>query len=92
MRGNFQKDTTLGTEQFPGQGPSYTVVDNTKGISAGYTITVTPQAPFRVGRNRIGDPLNGVEWYFALVITGSDSVLQCELEKIQPAYVAFVYE
>ena len=42
VRGNLQKDTTQGTEQFPGQGPSYTVVDNTKGISAGYTLTLTP--------------------------------------------------
>ncbi len=42
VRGNFQKDTTLGTEQFPGQGPSSTLEDNTKGIAAGYTYTFTP--------------------------------------------------
>ncbi len=42
VRGNFQKDTTLGTEQFPGQGPSSTLVDNSKGIAAGYTLTLTP--------------------------------------------------
>jgi len=42
VRGNFQKDTTLGVEQFPGQGPSYTLVDNTKGIAAGYTYTFSP--------------------------------------------------
>ncbi|MBB6144169.1 hypothetical protein HNQ77_002121 [Silvibacterium bohemicum] len=42
VRGNFQKDTTLGTEQFPGQGPSSTLVDNTKGLAAGYTYTFTP--------------------------------------------------
>src|SRR6202034_4322466 len=38
----FQKDTTAGVEQFPGQGPSSELVDNTKGIAAGYTLTLTP--------------------------------------------------
>jgi Carboxypeptidase regulatory-like domain len=42
VRGNLQKDTTAGVEQFPGQGPSYTVIDNTKGIAAGDTWTLTP--------------------------------------------------
>ncbi len=37
VRGNLQKDTTAGTEQFPGQGPSYNLIDNTKGIAAGDT-------------------------------------------------------
>ncbi len=41
VRGNLQKDTTGGTEQFPGQGPSYVLVDNTKGIAAGDTWMVT---------------------------------------------------
>ena len=42
VRGNLQKDTTGGVEVFPGQGPSYTLVDNSKGITAGYTLTFTP--------------------------------------------------
>ena len=42
VRGNLQKDTTDGVEQFPGQGPSYVVKDNSKGIVAGYTVTFTP--------------------------------------------------
>ena len=41
VRGNLQKDTTAGTEQFPGQGPSYNLIDNTKGIAAGYTWTIS---------------------------------------------------
>jgi hypothetical protein len=41
VRGNFQKDTILGIEQFPGQGPSYTIEDNSKGITAGHTWTIT---------------------------------------------------
>jgi hypothetical protein len=41
-RGNLQKDTTSGVEQFPGQGPSYTLVDNTKGMTFGDTWTITP--------------------------------------------------
>jgi hypothetical protein len=39
-RGNLQKDTTGGTEQFPGQGPSSTLVDNTKGMTFGDTWTL----------------------------------------------------
>lgn len=41
-RGNLQKDTTGGPEQFPGQGPSYTIIDNSKGFTFGDTWTVTP--------------------------------------------------
>jgi hypothetical protein len=41
-RGNFQKDTTGGVEQFPGQGPSYTLIDNTKGMTFGDTWTISP--------------------------------------------------
>jgi hypothetical protein len=41
VRGNLQKDTTGGTEQFPGQGPSYVLIDNTKGIAGGDTWTLT---------------------------------------------------
>ena len=42
VRGNLQKDTTGGEEQFPGQGPSYNLIDNSKGITAGDTWTLTP--------------------------------------------------
>ncbi|MBV8631997.1 MAG: TonB-dependent receptor, partial [Silvibacterium sp.] len=42
VRGNLQKDTTDGVEQFPGQGPSYVIEDNSKGIVAGYTVTFSP--------------------------------------------------
>jgi hypothetical protein len=41
-RGNFQKDTTGGVEQFPGQGPSYVLIDNTKGMTFGDTWTISP--------------------------------------------------
>jgi hypothetical protein len=41
-RGNLQKDTTAGTEQFPGQGPSSQLIDNTKGMTFGDTWTITP--------------------------------------------------
>ena len=42
VRGNLQKDTTDGVEQFPGQGPSSVTKDNSKGIVAGYTVTFSP--------------------------------------------------
>ena len=41
VRGNLQDDVTGGTEQFPGQGPSFAIIDNTKGITAGDTWTVS---------------------------------------------------
>lgn len=41
IRGNLQKDLTAQPEQFPGQGPSSTRVDNTKGMAAGDTWTLS---------------------------------------------------
>jgi hypothetical protein len=38
----LQKDTTSGTEQFPGQGPSNYYEDNTKGVIAGDTWSISP--------------------------------------------------
>ena len=40
-RGNLQKDTTGGVEQFPGQGPSFVLIDNTKGMTFGDTWTIS---------------------------------------------------
>jgi hypothetical protein len=40
-RGNLQKDTTGGVEQFPGQGPSSVLIDNTKGMTFGDTWTIS---------------------------------------------------
>jgi hypothetical protein len=56
VRGNLQKDTTAGTLQFPGQAPSRFVDDNTKGIAAGHTWTITPTLvnDFRYGYIRQG--------------------------------------
>lgn len=34
-------------------------------LALGYTITITQFAPFRVGRNRAGDPICGRDWAFA---------------------------
>jgi hypothetical protein len=46
-RGGFQKDTTGNTEQFPGQGPSSTLVDNSKGMIFGDT--------WSIGQNMVND-------------------------------------
>jgi len=40
-RGNLQKDTTGGLEQFPGQGPSSVLIDNSKGMTFGDTWTLS---------------------------------------------------
>jgi hypothetical protein len=56
VRGNLQKDTTSGFEQFPGQPPSSFIDDNSKGIAAGYTLTLTPNLvnDLRYGYTRQG--------------------------------------
>lgn len=41
-RGNLQKDTTGGLEQFAGQGPSSVLIDNSKGMTFGDTWTISP--------------------------------------------------
>ncbi len=41
FRGNLQKDVIAFEEQFPGQGPSHTRVDNSKGFTLGHTWTIS---------------------------------------------------
>lgn len=41
VRGNLQKDITDYAEQFPGQGPTQVIEDNSKGITAGHTWTIS---------------------------------------------------
>ncbi|MGC1296472.1 MAG: carboxypeptidase-like regulatory domain-containing protein, partial [Alloacidobacterium sp.] len=41
VRGNLQKDTFSAVEQFPGQPPTYSQIDNSKGIAAGYSYMFT---------------------------------------------------
>ena len=61
-RGNLQKDTTGGVEQFPGQGPSSELIDNTKGMTFGDTWTLTPNLvnDVRYGYTRQGYANAGV--------------------------------
>jgi len=62
VRGNLQKDTTDFTEQFPGQGPTDILVDNSKGITAGDTwaISQTLVNDLRYGYVRQGFSDRGV--------------------------------
>jgi Carboxypeptidase regulatory-like domain len=62
VRGDLQKDTTLGTEQFPGQGPSSDYEDNTKGIIAGDTWSISPNLvnDVRYGYIRQGNSTRGI--------------------------------
>ncbi|MFP5229129.1 MAG: carboxypeptidase regulatory-like domain-containing protein [Acidobacteriota bacterium] len=62
VRGGLQKDTTLGIEQFPGQGPSRFFEDNTKGIVAGDTWSISPNLvnDIRYGYIRQGYSNRGV--------------------------------
>jgi Carboxypeptidase regulatory-like domain len=62
VRGNLQKDTQLGTLNFPGQPPSTDLEDNTKGISAGHTWSLTPNLvnDLRYGYIRQGYSSRGI--------------------------------
>jgi hypothetical protein len=62
VRGNLQKDITDATEQFPGQGPSYVLEDNSKGITAGDTWTISSNIvnDLRFGYVRQGFSSRGV--------------------------------
>ncbi len=42
VRGNLQQDTQSGVEDFPGDPPSSSLIDNSKGIAAGETWSITP--------------------------------------------------
>jgi hypothetical protein len=42
VRGNLQKDTQSGVLDFPGQAPTSSLIDNSKGIAAGETWSITP--------------------------------------------------
>jgi len=61
-RGNLQKDTTGGTEQFPGQGPRNVLIDNSKGMTFGDTWTISPNMvnDIRYGYIRQGFGNSGV--------------------------------
>ena len=62
VRGNLQKDVTAGAEQFPGQPPSSSVTDNSKGITAGYTWTINQNMvnDLRYGYVRQGTGTSGI--------------------------------
>jgi hypothetical protein len=62
VRGNLQADSQRGAVNFPGQSPSTNLEDNTKGLSAGYTWTVTPNLvnDIRCGYIRQGYSQRGV--------------------------------
>lgn len=61
VRGNLQKDTQAGALQFPGQAPSTDYIDNTKGLAAGETWTVSSNIvnDLRYGYVREGNSSRG---------------------------------
>ncbi len=62
VRGNLQDDNTQAPENFPGQGPSSVSQDNSKGITAGETWTITRNLvnDLRYGYTRQGFDNRGV--------------------------------
>jgi Carboxypeptidase regulatory-like domain len=76
-RGNLQKDTTLGPQQFPGQPASYTLEDNSKGMTFGdsWSITSNLVNDIRYGyvRQGYGQKGIGVGDYVDLRLTSSNT-------------------
>ena len=62
VHGQLQKDTTQDVEQFPGQGPSDYFEDNTKGLVAGDTWSISPNLvnDIRYGYVRQGNSTRGI--------------------------------
>jgi len=62
VRGGLQKDTTGYAEQFPGQPPAQNFEDNTKGLIAGETWSISPNIvnDLRFGYIRQGNSLRGL--------------------------------
>ncbi len=62
--------------------------------SLGYSsITITKNAPFRMGISGMGDPIGEDNWYYVLTVTGTyDAALECELVSIVPAEVVLLFE
>lgn len=62
VRANLQKDTQRGAENFPSQPPSTNLEDNTKGIAAGHTWTISQNLvnDIRFGYARQGFSLRGI--------------------------------
>ncbi|MBV8436374.1 MAG: TonB-dependent receptor [Silvibacterium sp.] len=62
IRGNLQKDTQDNVVQFPGQAPSYTYEDNSKGLAAGDTWSISQALvnDFRYGYVRQGYSNRGI--------------------------------
>jgi len=62
VRGNLQKDTQRGAENFPSQPPSSSLEDNTKGIAVGHTWTISQNLvnDIRFGYARQGFSLRGI--------------------------------
>lgn len=61
VRGNLQKDVTDGPVQYPGLPPNNTIIDNSKGMAAGWTWTLTPNlvSDLRYGYVRQGNSNRG---------------------------------
>lgn len=60
----------------------------------GVTINIVIQYPFRVGINRIGDRLYGIEWQYVIFIEAplpQNQILEDALNKIKPAWTSLVF-
>ena len=79
VRGVLQDDTTSGAPQFPGQPASYRNRDNTKGIAAGDTFTISPSVVnnLRYGYVRQGVSSRGI---------GQGSYVKLRLQHHRPAH------
>lgn len=74
-RGNLQSDNLGGSPQFPGQPPSTSLLDNSRGFAAGYTAVLSPNKvnTFHWGFTRQGGQTEGVSQQPEVTLSGLDS-------------------
>lgn len=74
-RGNLQNDNQGGAPQFPGQAPSSTLLDDSKGFGTGYTAVLSPNKvnTFRWGFTRQAGANSGISLLPEVTLAGLDS-------------------
>lgn len=76
-RGNLQADNQGGAPQFPGQPPSTSYLDNSRGFAAGYTAVLAPNKvnTFHWGFTRQGGETEGISQQPEVTLAGVSSPL-----------------
>jgi uncharacterized protein YmfQ (DUF2313 family) len=80
--------------RFTGVGGETAAYIESYAAALGYTVTLEPNAPLRIGIGTIQQPIQDESYFFVLTISCPEmnSALECELNGIMAAHVQPVYE